>query len=240
MENKNTQKEEDVDKLIEEVKIKHGEKIETSKEYLQRIGILPADYSVTGIFLISLTFFLILFTNPSFKTDIEKIYPALEILFKFINMAILISILNIIVTAVALYYTYFNKETIPLFWRRVLIAYAIITSIIVSLFAASFAIENTLEISIIFPILNIADIFILWSFFDNNIINESYIINKLARGYEIIIGSVIIFTIFIISQYVFKNYWAITFSICLVYALSLNENVCKRLFGLLKLNSARN
>ncbi len=110
-----------------------------------------------------------------------------------------------------------------------MIAYAIITSIMVSLFAVSFAIENTMGVSIIFPILNIADIIILWSFFDNNIINESYIINKPARGYEIIIGSIIILVIFIISQYVFKNYWAITFSICLVYAMSLNENICKKL-----------
>ncbi len=115
MDDKKNQKEKDLDKLFEEVKMKHGEKTETSKEYLQRLGVLPSDYNLTGLFLISLTFFLILFTNQSFKIDIEKIYPALEILFKFINMTILISILNIIVAVVTLYYTYFNKEIVSLF-----------------------------------------------------------------------------------------------------------------------------
>jgi hypothetical protein len=56
------------------------------------------------------------------------------------------------------------------------------------------------------------------------------IIDKQAKREEVIVGTIAVFILFFISNYIFKNHWSITFSICTSYAALFNEMMSRLLF----------
>jgi hypothetical protein len=54
-------------------------------------------------------------------------------------------------------------------------------------------------------------------------INETCISGRKATYHQILTGLTVIFVIFILCNFFFKLYWAITFSICIVYTSSFND-----------------
>jgi len=52
-----------------------------------------------------------------------------------------------------------------------------------------------------------------------------FISDEDAKGSDIIIGSIVVILIFLYSNYILKNSWPITFSMCLVYSLNVHRFV---------------
>ncbi|UCC21662.1 MAG: hypothetical protein JSW23_07550 [Planctomycetota bacterium] len=75
----------------------------------------------------------------------------------------------------------------------------------------------------LFPLWNIINGVILLLLLRIGEINTSSISDENARSGEVVFGFVIILGIFVLCRFVFELYWALTFSICTVYATSFSD-----------------
>ena len=79
------------------------------------------------------------------------------------------------------------------------------------------------RIFLILPIWNIINCVILLASYRTGLINETNISDEKAEPLEVLFALIITLCIFVLCRFVFKLYWAITFSICVIYATSFGE-----------------
>lgn len=182
-------------------------------------GIIPEFTEIT-VFLTSFTFLIflfLLFFDDSFRNMISLFQTELLIIIMlFALWSIYLSIKYIIPNRML------NK-----FEKKAVLAFSIFSNLIIGVYAGSYELHHSKGFLIVFPIFNIASAILLWIFFDMKIITIEWVSNKQARYRDIIIGVILVSIIFFISHSILKNYWAITFSICLFYATNINEFINK-------------
>lgn len=183
--------------------------------FLQRTGIIPK-YNEVKFFLLTLIFLLITSTN----SEVRNRYLH-DIVNKDAGVVLAILLVGIFLS---FFYIISSKE-IPKFSRMLLLFYALIVNLLVSIEAYWYISSYVQGWYIVFPFINAANAFIVAILFikRTNIVLDASIVSKQSTYAEIIVGSSLVCVIFFVSQYVLNNYWAITFSICLVYATNLNE-----------------
>lgn len=76
---------------------------------------------------------------------------------------------------------------------------------------------------LVFPIWNILNGALMVCMFYTRFIDEECISDRRATPLRIFLGIIAIVAIFLLCNYVFKLYWAITFSICMVYTTSFDR-----------------
>ncbi len=83
---------------------------------------------------------------------------------------------------------------------------------------------------IIFPLINIYSAINLSFLFLSGAMDINSILNKDMQKYKIALSFIAIGIIFVISQFILNNYWAFTFSLCILYATIVNKYVEKIFF----------
>jgi len=191
-------------------------------QLLKERGIIPEFTEVT-VFLTSFTFliFLIfLFFDESFRIMISLYQTELLMIFFFFGLwSIYLSIKYIIPNRML------NK-----FEKKAVLAFSIFSNLVIGVYTGTYEFYHSRGLLIVFPIFNIVSAILLWVFFDMKIITTEWVSNKQIRFRDLIIGVIIISILFFISHSILKNYWAITFSICLFYATNINEFINKIFF----------
>jgi hypothetical protein len=189
-------------------------------QILQKIGLVPKHTEVS-MFLTTITMIILSLFNKEFLEQFVLNH------FSDIRLAIIFSVFM-----VASIYFAFSKRTCSGF-------IAVLMAISMSLMNFFIALQGFFfllnaekgSLWMIFPGLNLISAFTLLLLIRIKVINEKNIIStKQAKSHELIIGSVAVIIIFVLSQFLFKNYWAITFSICLTYAGLANEILTKIFF----------
>lgn len=192
-------------------------------KFLIKIGVVPI-YTEVSLFLIALSFILVSLGNfhqlQTFLSEGDNI-----IFLALMFYGIIFSI----------YHAFSMKEKTD-FQKFQMLLFAATMNAVSAGLALEFSLSNNINIFyIIFPILNFSNalflfIFIGWGSKIPSLsldLSLELVLSKQAKIYEIIIGSLFILTIFLISQYTFENYWAITLSMCLSYAGMFNEIICR-------------
>jgi len=179
-------------------------------EKLIEIGIVPK-YSQITLFLVSIIFILFYLLNFDFREEffdffIKRANPGVI----FIFTAIILSIYNT-----------FKNRIISQIEKYLILFGIIFTNLFIALFAGLYVLEEAQGWLAIFPSLNMINAFLLLFLCRAGLMNEKSIGDEQAKKEEIVIGIFFVTLILLISQYVFNHYWAITFSICLLYATSL-------------------
>jgi hypothetical protein len=178
-----------------------------------------------SLFLTSLTFLLLFFTNSIIGKTMFFIVKEAE--GKSGSGAIIFYLLAIIfffLGAIFSIYHAFSKRKKEDIEKYCMLIFAVITNSVVGIIAAGYILIKAKGYLIIFPLLNIFEgLLTLLIFSKTEAIGIESILDEDAKMNEIKIGIPATIIIFIISQYVFKNYWAITFSICLAYVSFLNN-----------------
>ena len=198
-------------------------KIRKFKDFLHRKNLIPK-YDELALFLTTLTILLLLFTDPILRKDIYVSLLKLNIVILFF--------LSIFIYGMYLsIYYIFTMKKMSRTVKKILLLFAILLNLFIGISAGFHELTYTKGIFIIFPIYNIISAYLLYVMFDRSIgiITESVISDVPIRRLDTIISSFLVFLIFLLSQYIFKNYWAITFSICLVYATSIDRFIKKLL-----------
>ena len=187
------------------------------KNIFQRLGFVPR-YNEVTLFLTASTFLLLLATN---KEIVEII---LNMGGGDIRNALFVSFFMIGLIA-AIYYALSSKET-PQIMKHFMLLFVIITNLGVAVYAfIHFQKHN--DIFLIFPALNVLSAVFMYLLFRAKVIDEECISDENARHLQILVGLAALIAVFLTSQYLLKNYWAITFSMCLTYASLVNDVVTK-------------
>jgi hypothetical protein len=107
-----------------------------------------------------------------------------------------------------------------------MLVFAVMTNALCGLLASGHILDNWGDaptILIVFPLWNGINCLLLLLLFRVGVINETSITDENARTGEVIFGFVIVLGIFVVCRFVFELYWALTFSICTVYATSFSD-----------------
>jgi DNA-directed RNA polymerase subunit RPC12/RpoP len=106
-----------------------------------------------------------------------------------------------------------------------MLIFAVLTNAISGIVAGLYVLknDNVRDWQLVFPIWNIINGALLLLMLRFKIIDEECISNRNANTTEVITGLVAALFILILCNYVFKLYWAITFSICIVYTTSFDR-----------------
>ena len=196
----------------------------------QKIGLIPK-YTEVSLFLTALTFVLIYLSNSEAAravTGFATIDPRTFLLFILFLLGLIFSF----------YYAVSDKET-PRFAKVCMLMFIMLTNLGVALFAFVSISREVHDYYIIFPALNVINAVVILVMFRAEIVDERCISNENARPVELLIGGTAVLILFLISQYILKNYWAITFSVCLSYSSIINGALTKTLFRENKINTKK-
>ena len=122
-------------------------------------------------------------------------------------------------------YHVFTKAEKTRFEKMVMLVFAVLANAGIGIVSVWYVIQNS-EVynwQLVFPIWNIANGILLLAMLRFKIIDEHCISDREAALVQVILGLVAVLIILILCNYVFKLYWAITFSICVVYTTSFDR-----------------
>jgi len=179
------------------------------------------NYDELTLFMMSAAFLLLFFTNGQFRSG----------LFKFLSKdgdRVVIIIFVILFTAgliLSLYHV-FTKQEKSITEKFAMLFFAILTNAISGILASVHILSKSADapcIFILLPIWNIINCVILLILFRIGTVNVDNISDEDVRPFETLLGFIVILAIFAVCQFAFKLYWAITFSICVIYATSFSN-----------------
>jgi hypothetical protein len=202
--------------------------------FLKRTGFLPT-YSEGGLFLMSLALILLLITSRELWSDILTVLEAVSDS----SRGGWIAILMFFIIPVGILYSIFHAftKTKKDKWAKFYMFHFAIWMNIFSGYAVAMHVFNTATwYFIILSIWNFLNVGLLMWLYDRNYINESSINKREVRWIELLFGSLLIISLWILGEIILGWYWAVTFSLSVGYATALNQNV-KKLFPKLYRNS---
>jgi hypothetical protein len=171
-------------------------------------------YDELTVFLMSVSFILLVISNSAMRT----------FLWKFISddwRSIFTVLIALVALGVCLYHPFTaRKKSIGDKW--LMLAVAVIANGGTGILAGNYMLEQTIGWLAIFPVWNIINGIILLAMFRFKAIDYRSISDRDTNTAEIILGLLVIISIYVACNFVYKLYWAVTLSVSVVYATSFS------------------
>jgi hypothetical protein len=187
----------------------------------KRRGFFIPKYDELSLFMMSVAFLLVFFTNSGLRNGLSKLLVELE---DRIHAAMLI-ILFTGGLILSLYHVFIKRQK-KIAEKFAMLIFAIVANGVSGILASVHILNQSVDtpcIFIILPLWNIMNCIVLLILLRFGVINPDSISDEDVQPFEALLGFIIILTIFALCQYKFKLYWAITFSICVIYATSFSD-----------------
>jgi DNA-directed RNA polymerase subunit RPC12/RpoP len=202
-----------------------GELIELFKE---SFGFLIPTYDKLSLFLMAVTLILLFVMNiemrnsiqgfiHGFRTEPDKYH--LPLIFYLIFICLCVYISRIIASHIV------TSDERTDFKKKIMLFFAVLINAVSDIIAGIHVLKNA-EVrywQLVFPIWNIVNAVLLLLMLRFGIIDEECISDRKATLVQIILGLASVLIIFVFCNFVFKLYWAITFSICIIYTTSFDR-----------------
>lgn len=205
--------------------------------YGEKSGWYIPTYDEQSLFLIAFTLLLIILSNKHIK------YVLFLLLNRQIKYDFITSLIHQVTLLTAFWLFWFFAIILPgfllsfyhIFTKRektrtekhLMLLFAVITNAIIGIAAGIYVIRQCPVWLLIFPIWNIINCISILIMFDAKIINETCIIDRKTTPTRVVIGLITTIVIFVSCKYIFKLYWAVTFSICTIYATNFDRALQK-------------
>jgi hypothetical protein len=204
------------------------ELIELCKE---DFGFLIPTYDKLSLLLMAVTLILLFVTNIEMRDYIrdfihgfhaEPYKYRLPLIFYSILICLICLFLYVYRTITS--YIIASKEETD-FKKKTMLFFAVLINSIIAIIAGTYVLKNATihDWLLVFPVWNIINCVLLLLMLFFNIIDEECISDRKATPVQIILGLTAVLIIFVLCNYVFKLYWAITFSICIIYTTSFDR-----------------
>jgi hypothetical protein len=191
----------------------------------ERLGFLVPTYDKLSLLLMALILILIYLTNPKMTGQLlSQMQNLVNIFLKEILPSPKIAVLIVWFIAFILYKFFIFDEKTDI-KKKIMINFAVVINIIAGIFTGIYVIQNTTIYywMLVFPIWNIINGILMLLMFCFEIIDEDCISDRKATLIHVFLGLIAIVAIFLLCNYVLKLYWAITFSICIIYTTSFDR-----------------
>jgi hypothetical protein len=193
-----------------------------------RYWLVPARDEAT-LFLMAATFLLLCITNGQMK---DQLYSTLHSLVierpshssRGPGGIIICGVFFLLVLVLSLYHLFIKRKKKP--WeKRAMLFFAVLSNAGASLFAGHHVIKHSAGWLMIFPIWNIISSVLLLIMFRLNVFGEECVTDRNAKPSEVLPGLIVLVIILMLCNFVFRTYWAVTFSICMAYTTSLDKAI---------------
>ncbi len=185
--------------------------------------IIAPDYSELSLFVMSYTCVLFFTANIAWFKNLGSHFTSDQgcggiIIYIIFLAGILLSLFHA-----------FSKRKITSVEKIILLFFAVLLNGFTGLWAGTYYLERMRSIFLILPIWNIFSSYMLIvSIKEGGYgggIDETRITDGNVKIVEVVISALIATAVFVISKYMFHNVWAVTLSLCIVYATNLNAPV---------------
>ena len=185
---------------------------------------LVPHYDEVTLFVMSIMFVLLYMTSKTMRTDLyELIFRDREIsliaAFIFFAAGILFSVFHA-----------FSTREKNIGEKAAMLLFAVLVSAGTGIYAGMHMLKSSGGWLIIFPVWNIINGILLLAMFRFGSITIDCISDRDATCVQLALGLIAAIIIFICCQYFLKLHWAITYSICICYTVSLDKAV-QSVFG---------
>ena len=190
--------------------------------YKESFRPLIPTYDELSLFLMAVTLIVLYLSNSQMRNQIETFFvkaAEADAWILFIPLVLFLAILGL-----CIYHVFTTREK-TVFEKRVMVGFAVLTNLVTGTIAAVYTLTNAVATDwlLVFPIWNIINGVLMLLMVSLRVIDEECISDREATLVQIILGLTAVLVIFILCNYVFKLYWAITFSICIVYTTSFDR-----------------
>jgi hypothetical protein len=198
-------------------KSKGFEDTELAELIKEKAGWFIPVYDELSLFLMAIMLIVLYFLNSPMRDQINKAF--LEIHDARIYALSLIFFAGLGLSIYHVFTTRVKNDA----EKWVMLIFAVAVNSGTAIVAGMYVIEKSTDWTIIFPMWNLINAILLLAMLRFKVIDEECISNRDASMAEVFIGLIIVFILFVFCNYVFKLYWAITFSICIIYATSFDK-----------------
>jgi len=204
------------------------QKYESAELFEEKTGWFVPIYDELSLFLMAVTLILLYFVNALMREWVYKLVTEPHDGWVYILALIFLGGLGL-----SLYHV-FTTRAKTLAEKYLMLFFAVMTNAGVGIIAGIYVIKssNVHNWLIVFPIWNIINGVLLLLMLRFKIIDEDCISDRDATFFEVVLSLTAVAVIFILCDYVFKLYWAVTFSICIVYTTSFDKALQSVLPGL--------
>jgi DNA-directed RNA polymerase subunit RPC12/RpoP len=196
---------------------------ESVELFRERFGFLVPTYDSLSVFLMAIMWMLFLVTNPKSQEQIRDLIRHFPTEHHGWNM-LAAGLVFLAVIGLCFYMVLSHREKTDN--EKVIMAFfAVITAIIIAYASGMYLKGKNIshDWQIIFPLWNLFNARMLLTMLTRGVINEECVTDRQATPLQIFLGLTAVIAIFYFCNYTFKLYWAITFSICIAYATSIDR-----------------
>jgi hypothetical protein len=198
--------------------------------YIEKPGWLIPTYDEISLFLMSITLIAIACVNPVMTEELWKLLRMdLGDVSGYIITFFVISLAGMVFSL----YNVFTQGEMADWQKKAMLIFAVFANASTSIMAGYRLIKfrHVTGLLIIFPIWNIVNAVWLLVGLRLEIIDESCIVKREVSFFRVLLGLAGTIVIVILCNYVFNMYWAVTFSICMVYTTSFDRAIQNTLFN---------
>lgn len=185
----------------------------------EKAGWFVPTYDELSLFLMAVTLILLYAANAPMR---EQIYKSMTKVHDVRLYAV--AVLFLCGLCLSIYHIFTTRERTD-FEKKIMLLFAVLTNAGTGIFSAWYVIKNSAvnDWLLVFPIWNIVNSVLMLLMLRIEIINEECISDRDATMAQVAIGLTSVLIMFIFCNFVFHLYWAITFSICIIYTTSFDR-----------------
>jgi hypothetical protein len=187
--------------------------------YGERPGWFIPSYDELSLFLMAVTLILLYAANAPLRDDIHKL-----IMESHDVRVYAIAVVFLCGMGLSIYHIFTTREKTG-FEKNMMLFFAVLANAVTGIIAGVFVLRQAAvgDWLLIFPVWNIINGVLLLVMLRCRIIDEECISDRDATASQVVVGLATLFIVFVFCNYVFQLYWAITFSICIVYVTSFER-----------------
>ena len=198
-------------------------KYELSEDYVPiheewRYFFIPI-YDEVSLFLMGLTFILLYAVNDHMRKQLDRIAASMV---KSGRPTSLIVALFLVGLLLCLYHVFTTRYK-SLWEKRVMLVFAIVANAGTGILVGAHMLKHLVGWTILFPILNIINGVILLVMAPFEMADDCHIRERDATLGQVLWGLIGVMVISGVCNFVFRMYWGMTFSICVVYTMIFDE-----------------
>jgi DNA-directed RNA polymerase subunit RPC12/RpoP len=199
-----------------------GEK-DSTELLREQWGFLVPTYDSLSVFLMAITWILVLLTNPKTQDRLINLMSHFPTQYPVLNM--LIACLVFFAFVGLCFYMVLSGRDKTDIEKRLMAFFAAATTFIIA-YAYWIYLDKShqsIDWRIIFPLWAMINARILLQMLFTGVINEECVSDRQATPLQVFLGLAAVIVIFLFCNYKFKLHWAITFSICTIYTTSFDR-----------------
>ena len=183
-------------------------------------------YDELTLFALSLTFLLLLAINPNIKTDLPK--AMLHVHDGRIQIMLAVAAIGMAFSLFGI----FVRCPKPNLVKWPMLVFAVVVTAGTGIYAGYVTLKTARGWLMVFPAWNIINGALLLLLFRAGLLDADCILDRAAKFSQVGLTVLCVGVLLAVCQYAFKLHWAITYSVCIGYTMSLHHGIADVLGGM--------